>query len=200
MQKIKARLYPDCSCCGERLEKKNEILPGLLQCPKCKNEHYVDITYDQKVMSLLSAADILKNSRQFNEAYDAYEALSKDHPALSEAHFGMFLCSYGITYTITDGAERYMPQIHQYSEDQPTENRHYLKAVQVTKDKYRKKHFLDEGVVIDQIWNDSKPSLKIMPFETVVAVGDTAVAVGVGDTDVAVGETAVAVGEVPAKR
>ena len=25
MQKIKARLYPDCSCCGERLEKKNEI-------------------------------------------------------------------------------------------------------------------------------------------------------------------------------
>ena len=28
------------------------------------------------------------------------------------------------------------------------------------KDKYRKKHFLDEGVVIDQIWNDSKPSLK----------------------------------------
>ena len=160
MQKTKTRLYPDCSCCGERLEKKNEILPGLLQCPKCKNEHYVDVSYDQKVMSLLSDADIKKNASQFNDAYDMYEAIAKDHLGLSEAHFGMFLCSYGIIYTETDGIERSMPKIHHYIEDKPTENRHFLKSIEVTKDKYRKKHLRDEGAVIDQIWNDSKPALK----------------------------------------
>ncbi|MBU1141169.1 MAG: hypothetical protein KKG64_01470, partial [Firmicutes bacterium] len=73
MQKQKLRLFPDCPCCGERLEKKNEILPGLVQCPKCKNEHYVDSEYAQKTLSALSAADIKKNARQFNEAIDDYE-------------------------------------------------------------------------------------------------------------------------------
>ncbi|PKK96433.1 MAG: hypothetical protein CVV58_06390, partial [Tenericutes bacterium HGW-Tenericutes-3] len=160
MQKTKTRLYPDCSCCGQRLEKKNEILPGLLQCPKCKNEHYVDLSYDQKVMSLLSEADLKKNASQFNEAYDLYEAIAHDYPTLSEAHMGMFFCSYGIIYKVTDGIERYKPKIHQYIEDIPTENRHYLKALEVTKDKYKKKHLIEEGEVIDQIWRETKPLLK----------------------------------------
>lgn len=160
MQKIKTRFYPDCPFCGQRLEKKNEILPGLVQCPRCKNEYYVEISYDQKVMSLLSAADIKKNARHFNEALEDYEAIAHGNPQLSEAHMGMFLCTYGIIYTQKDGVDKYMPKIHQYLEDAPKENRHYLKALEVTKDKYKKKHLLAEGAVIDQLWRESKPALK----------------------------------------
>jgi len=160
MQKLKARIYPDCSYCGERLEKKNELLPGLVQCPKCKNEHYVDVSYDQKIMSALSAADIKKNAKQFNEAFDEYEAISKEHPELIEPHWGMFLCSYGILYTDGDNQNRYMPVMYRYSDDTPTQNRHYLKVLELVNDKYKHKHFVSEGEVIDRFWRDSKPALK----------------------------------------
>lgn len=160
MQKMKTRLYPDCSYCGERLEKKNELLPGLVQCPKCKNEHYVDTSYDQKVMSLLSAADIKKNLKQFTGAFNDYEAIIQDHPEMIEAHWGMFLCSFGVNYSEENGKSRYMPVMHRYSDDTPTQNEHYLKVLELSRDKYKKKHFIAEGELIDQVWRNSKPALK----------------------------------------
>jgi len=157
---MKVRIFPDCPYCGERLEKKNELLPGLVQCPKCKNEHYVDATYDQKVMYLLSVADTKKNIKQFNEALNDYEALIHEHPELIEAYWGAFLCSYGIIYTEDTGQKRYMPILHRFSDDAPIQNRYYLKILELAKDKYKKKHFISEGELIDQVWKDSKPALK----------------------------------------
>ncbi|MFH0766894.1 MAG: tetratricopeptide repeat protein [Bacillota bacterium] len=160
MQKQKLRLFPDCPCCGERLEKKNEILPGLVQCPKCKNEHYVDSEYAQKTLSALSAADIKKNARQFNEAIDDYETIAKENPQLVEPHWGLFLCTYGIVYVPNAEKNRHTPVIYHYLDDKPTENRHFYKVLELSKDKYKNKHFVAEGELINEVWKDSKASLK----------------------------------------
>ena len=160
MQKVKVRLYPDCSYCGQRLDKKHEILPGLVICPKCKNEHYVKSAYDQKIMSMLSAADIKKNAEEFNEAYGDYKAIADEHPELIEPHWGMFLCTFGILYLEEDNQIRYMPVLHRYNEEIPTHNKHYLQVLELAKDKHKNKYFVTEGELINKIWRDSKAEAK----------------------------------------
>ncbi len=160
MQKQKPRKFPDCPCCGERLEKKNEILPGLIQCPKCKNEHYFDQAYPQQVLTKLSQADLKRVNKQFIEAYDDYEMVSNENPDIADAYWGMFLSLYGINYVPNEVLKRYGPTLQIYLDEAPTKNKHYLKVLALSKDKYKKEHFIEEGKLIDKVWSETKPSLK----------------------------------------
>jgi|GEM_PF-1313914 len=160
MQKQKARKFPDCPYCGERLEKKNEILPGLIQCPKCKNEHYFDQAYPQQALTKLSQADLKRVNKQFVEAYDDYEMISSENPDLADAHWGMFLSMYGIVYAPNDTLKRYGPTVQIYLNEAPTKNKYYLNVLALSKDKYKNQHFIEEGEIIDKIWSETKPALK----------------------------------------
>ncbi|MBN2299620.1 MAG: hypothetical protein JXC31_00365 [Acholeplasmataceae bacterium] len=160
MQKQKARVFPDCSCCGERLEKKNELLPGLVQCPVCKNEHYVSQTYNQQSMIKLKEADLKRISKKFIEAYDDYEMISSEYPELIEPYWGMFLSTYGIIYEENEELKRFGPKIHMYLDEMPSQSKYFKKVIVLSQDKYKKQHFIEEGELIDKIWNETKPALK----------------------------------------
>lgn len=160
MQTQKPRIFPDCLCCGERLEKKNEILTGLVLCPKCQNEHYVDAAYKQEALVKLSQADQKRTDMKFNEAYDAYELISGEHPELIESYWGMFLSTYGIIYEANAELKRYGPVIHIYLEEAPTSNAHYKQVLSLCKDMHQKEHYAKECELIEKIWQDTKPVLK----------------------------------------
>jgi tetratricopeptide (TPR) repeat protein len=166
--------YPKCSCCGEHLDKKHMILDGLFQCPKCKNEHYFLYEYKTDMIHLLSEADHLRNDHHYEESFSAYEKISQNYPSLIEAHWGMFLSTYGVVYREENKNSRYVPAIHQFYDETPLKNKHYLKVMELAKDKYMKNNYFKEGELITKTWESAKTTLKkIKPIKVKEPVTQT---------------------------
>ena len=157
MQSPKKRYYPDCYICGNKLEKKNEILPGLVHCPICKYEHHVDQSYDQNIMERLSIADKLRNTLQFDEALKHYQSIIDDERLSFEAHLGLFLNTYGISFVQDPVDKRFNPIMHKIIEEQPSKNRYMIQVIDMASDPYKKKHYIREQEKYDQLWLSSKP-------------------------------------------
>jgi len=156
MQSPKKRNYPDCYICGNKLEKKFEILPGLVHCPFCKYEHHVNQDYDQDILQRLSEADGLRNTLQFEEAMKQYQSIIDDDKLLFEGYLGLFLTTYGITYSRDQVTRRYNPTINREVNEQPSSNKYMMRMIEITSDPYKKRHFIKEREKYDQLWMDSK--------------------------------------------
>jgi hypothetical protein len=153
-------IFPDCLCCGEHLENKHRILDGLFQCPRCKNEHYFLIDYNVTIINKLSEANRSRNSHHYDEAFTLYQLLAKENPNLVEAYWGMFLSVYGIVYVKEDKNTRYIPVIHQFYDEIPNKNKHFLKVIEMTEDKYMKKSYSLECEYITKTWESAKQMIK----------------------------------------
>ncbi len=157
--KIK-RLFPDCPCCGKRLEKKNELLPNFVQCPKCKNEHYFSSNYSQSDLEKLSIADKKRNAHQYDAAYIHYDIIANENPKLIEAYWGLFLSNFGIVYQKEETGNRFIPIVHQFYDEQPIKNKHYLQILELTTDRHMKKHFTNEVLFVTKAWRDNESKIK----------------------------------------
>ena len=153
-------LFPHCLCCGEHLEAKHRILDGLFQCPKCKNEHYFIADYNANVIAQLLTADQLRNNHLYEEAYKQYESIAKSYPHLVNAFWGMFLSTYGIVYIKEQKNPRYTPAIHTFYDELPTKNKHYLKTLELCKDNYMKKLYIQECEFISKAWVSASSTIK----------------------------------------
>lgn len=156
MQSPKKRYYPDCYICGNKLEKKYEILPGLVHCPFCKHEHHVNQNYDQDILQRLSDADRLRNTLQFEEAMKRYQAIIDDDKLSFEGYLGLFLTTYGITYNRDQVTKKYIPTINREVDEQPSSNKYMMRMIEITSDPYKKKYFNKEREKYDQLWMDSR--------------------------------------------
>lgn len=153
-------LFPHCLCCGEHLEAKHRILDGLFQCPKCKNEHYFTMEYHPNLIALLLTADKLRNSHLYEEAFKQYEAIAKSYPQFVHGFWGMFLSTYGIVYIKEQKNPRYTPAIHTFYDELPTKNKYYVKTIELCKDNYMKKLYMQECEFISKAWESAKSTIK----------------------------------------
>jgi tetratricopeptide (TPR) repeat protein len=157
MQSPKKRYYPDCYICGNKLEKKNEILPGLVHCPVCKYEHHVEPEYDQDIMERLSIADKFRNTLQFDDAMKYYQSIIDDNRLSFEAHLGLFLTTYGISFTQDQVTKKFNPVMNRILDEQPSKSKLMIHVIDMATDPYKKKHYIKEQEKYDQLWLTSKP-------------------------------------------
>ena len=72
----------------------------------------------------------------------------------------MFLSTYGIVYIEENKNTRYIPVIHQFYDEVPTLNKHFLKVLELSKEKYMKNYYLKECEFISKTWEAAKSTIK----------------------------------------
>ena len=151
---------PNCMSCGAPLSQSNQIKPGLIKCPSCKNEYYVKDAYSESVISKLEHANRRRMEYHFDEAYEEYESLARQEPNLIEAHWGLFLSTYGIVHVKDSDEGRHIPTMNRYLDDSVSKNKHLKTVLELADNEEKKNHFLSEANYIEDIRNTIQGHMK----------------------------------------
>ena len=103
-----------CRMCGGDLE----VIDGgsIAECLFCNSRQTVPNVDDEKQMQLHARAAKLLRACDFEKASVVYEQIVASDPEDAEAHWGAFLCRYGIEY-VDDPAGGKVPTCHRSSYD-----------------------------------------------------------------------------------
>ena len=101
-----------------------------VSCPSCGNVYAVPM--DEKkgqYLNLYSRADDAWDHKDFEEASDLYEQILAVDNTQAEAHFGLVMCKYGITYEIDPVTQKKMPTCNRINRDSILDDKHYQLAI-----------------------------------------------------------------------
>lgn len=162
-----------CKSCGGTIPVDSK--ESFVTCPYCGNIY--DVPMDEKkeqYLNLYSRADDAWDHKDFEEAAELYQQILNIDNTQSEAHFGLVLCKYGITYEIDPVTQKKMPTCNRINRDSILDDKHFLAAV-----KYGAKDaadsFRSRAQEIDRI---SRDFLKIVdkepPYDVFISYKRTA--------------------------
>ena len=162
-----------CKSCGDIISvDSNE---SSVMCPSCGNIY--DVPMDEKkeqYLNLYSRADDAWDHKDFEEASELYQQILNSDNTQAEAHFGLVLCKYGITYEIDPITQKKMPTCNRINRDSILDDKHFQSAI-----KYASKEaaasFQKRAQEIDRI---SRDFLKIVdkepPYDVFISYKRTA--------------------------
>lgn len=162
-----------CKSCGDLIYvDSNEV---SVVCPSCGNVY--EVPTDEKkeqYLNLYSRADDAWDHKDFEEASELYQQILNSDNTQAEAHFGLVLCKYGITYEIDPVTQKKMPTCNRINRDSILDDKHFQSAV-----KYASKEaaasFQRRAQEIDRI---SRDFLKIVdkepPYDVFISYKRTA--------------------------
>lgn len=117
-----------CKSCGENIPvDSNET---SVTCPCCGNNY--DVPMDEKkeqYLNLYSRADDAWAHNDFEEASELYQQILNGDNTQAEAHFGLVLCKYGITYETDQITHKKMPTCNRINRDSILDDKHYAAAI-----------------------------------------------------------------------
>jgi predicted nucleic acid-binding Zn-ribbon protein len=162
-----------CKSCGEIIPVDSN--DAIVTCPSCGNVY--DVPLDEKkeqFLNLYSRADDAWDHKDFEEAAELYQQILNHDNTQSEAHFGLVLCKYGITYEIDPITQKKMPTCNRINRDSILDDKHFQAAL-----KYASKEaaasFQKRAQQIDRI---SRGFLKIVdqepPYDVFISYKRTA--------------------------
>lgn len=86
-----------CKMCGGNLNVEEG--QQIVECEYCGSLQTVPTQIDnEKILNLHNRANALRLKQDFEKAMLTYESIIAENPKDAEAHFGMLLCKYGVTY------------------------------------------------------------------------------------------------------
>ena len=86
-----------CKMCGGNLNVEEG--QQTVECEYCGSLQTVPAQIDnEKILNLHNRANALRLKQDFEKAMLTYESIIAENPKDAEAHFGMLLCKYGVTY------------------------------------------------------------------------------------------------------
>ena len=162
-----------CKSCGEIIPVAGN--QDSVICPSCGNIYEVPLDEKkEQYLNLYSRADDAWDHKDFEEASDLYQQILNSDNTQAEAHFGLVLCKYGITYEIDPITQKKMPTCNRINRDSILDDKHFLSAM-----KYASKEaaasFQKRAQEIDRI---SRDFLKIVdkepPYDVFVSYKRTA--------------------------
>lgn len=162
-----------CKSCGEIIPvDSNE---SSVTCPSCGNVYSVPMDEKkEQFLNLYSRADDAWDHKDFEEASDLYQQILDNDNAQSEAHFGLVLCKYGITYEIDPVTQKKMPTCNRINRDSILDDKHYQAAIKYA-NKDAAASFQKRAKEIDRI---SRDFLKIVdkepPYDVFISYKRTA--------------------------
>ena len=135
---------------------------AFVVCESCGNRY--DVPLDEKkeqFLNLYSRADDAWDHKDFEEASELYQQILNQDNSQSEAHFGLVLCKYGITYETDPVTGKKMPNCNRINRDSILDDKHYQAALKYASPEAAA-NFKDRAQVIDRI---SRDFLKIVDKE-----------------------------------
>lgn len=117
-----------CKSCGDLIYVGSN--DASVVCPSCGNVYEVPLDEKkEQYLNLYSRADDAWDHKDFEEASELYQQILNSDNTQAEAHFGLVLCKYGITYEIDPVTQKKMPTCNRINRDSILDDKHFQSAV-----------------------------------------------------------------------
>ena len=117
-----------CKVCGAKIDI-NGIRERFAICDYCGKKNTLPFIREEYVINLFNRANRERLAKNYDEALGAYESIVSETPQEAEAHWGAFLCQYGVEYVEDRRTGERLPTIHRMSEEPVLRNIHYVNAI-----------------------------------------------------------------------
>ncbi len=136
----------ECQNCGgsiEMLDSYNGI------CLKCRSRFVFDTNLADDVTRMLNEANKDRRMQDYDRAILGYEDILKKDPKNAEAHYGLFISTYGIRF-VQEG-EVYKPTCDRYNTESVFNNANYKKAIEFAVSEGLKERYKSEATEIERV-------------------------------------------------
>ena len=117
-----------CETCGGELILAENKLQG--QCRFCRNTYFFKEEKGEALVLALNRARGHRLACDFHEAIKEYSLVLEKFRDDAEAHFGMFLSTYGIEFVEDRRSGRFIPTCHRFVNREVLTNENYLAAME----------------------------------------------------------------------
>lgn len=149
-----------CKSCGDTIIFEDNAESAI--CPSCGNLYVPPVDEKrEEYLNLYSRADDAWDHKDFEEAAEIYQRILDIDNTQAEAHFGLVLCKYGITYEIDPITQKKMPTCNRINRDSILDDKHFQTAMKYASKKSADS-FKQRAEEIDRI---SRDFLKIVDKE-----------------------------------
>ena len=116
-----------CETCGGELILAENKLSG--KCRFCRNTYYFKEEKNEALALALNRARGHRLACDFHEAIKEYSLVLEKFKNDAEAHFGMFLSTYGIEFVEDRRSGKFIPTCHRFVNRDVFENENYIAAI-----------------------------------------------------------------------
>ena len=117
-----------CKMCGGTLEIPEGT--AVAECEYCGSKQTVPLGNDEVVTNLFNRANNLRLKSEFDKAAEIYGKILNTDDKISEAHWGLVLCKYGIEYVEDPKTYRRIPTCHRTQYVSVLSDADYLAAIE----------------------------------------------------------------------
>ena len=141
-----------CKGCGEDIRVEERV--SSVTCSWCGRVYSIPLDEKtERCLELQSRADDAWAHKDFEEASEYYKQILEIDNTFAEAHLGLVLCKYGITYEIDPATLKKMPTCNRINRDSILDDKHYQLALKYA-DENSEKTFRGMAEDIDRISRD----------------------------------------------
>ncbi len=137
-----------CKACGATLNVNEN--DKIVTCDYCGTTQTIFLSNDEKILKMIARGNELRNSGDFDKAYNIFESAIVEKSDDSELYWNLVLCRYGITY-VNDYDEKKKPTINRLSNVSILDDDDYKKILEITKDEEIKNQYIEEATEISKI-------------------------------------------------
>ena len=102
----------------------------ITMCAYCGNRQTVPTVYDDAVANQFNRANNLRMRNEFDKAAETYSKILDVDDKISEAHWGLLLCKYGIEYVEDPKTYKRIPTCHRTQYTSVLSDADYLAAIE----------------------------------------------------------------------
>lgn len=117
-----------CKMCGGTLELNEGDKTAM--CAYCGNRQTVPSVTDEVITNLFNRANNLRLKSEFDKAAEIYGKILNNDDKISEAHWGLVLCKYGIEYVEDPKTYKRIPTCHRTQYVSVLSDADYLAAIE----------------------------------------------------------------------
>ena len=160
-----------CKMCGASLDVSTGST--IITCEYCGSMQTLPHLNDELIANLFNRANNLRLKCEFDKAAQVYEKILNENNSMSEAHWGLLLCKYGIEYVEDPKTYKRIPTCHRTQYESILSDVDYLAAL-ANSDSEAKEIYKSQAQEIANLQKDILAIVKNeKPFDVFICYKET---------------------------
>lgn len=142
-------MWIKCQMCGGEINFQTNL--PYSKCEYCGSAMTFPRTNDERILQLFNRATALRQQHEYDKAEAVYELILNEQSDNAEAHWGIFLCRYGVEYVLDGASNNRVPTCQRTQNTPALNDPNYLAALQFTQDELTREIYRTEARKIAKI-------------------------------------------------
>lgn len=146
-------MWIKCQMCGGEINFSTHLPYG--KCEYCGSVMTFPHTNDERILQLFNRATSLRQQHEYDKAEAVYDLILNEQSDNAEAHWGVFLCRYGVEYVLDGASNNRIPTCQRTQSTPALNDQNYLAALQFANDESTRSIYRFEAQKIAKIQKES---------------------------------------------